>query len=118
MNTLFSSTYTPSAWPRTAKLLKGLFEGNNTLAYQAHEWEFDPLTAGQVHAQSWPGIEAPKTSTSELIYQLVCADSYDYEQAPWDYWLDFYQQARNQSVTVKTQSTDQLEGTRLTIFLC
>ncbi|KAK0545710.1 hypothetical protein OC846_005555 [Tilletia horrida] len=97
VNILFTSMYSPGSWSRTAKMLKGLLEGNNTLTFAAHEWQYDPVEGDTVHAYSWPGIEAPQATTAELIYQIVCADSYDYKREPWNYWLDFYQAARNRS---------------------
>ncbi|CAD6888629.1 unnamed protein product [Tilletia controversa] len=101
VSNIFSSTYSPGSWTKVAKMLKQLLEGNNTLALESHTWEYDPLEQqpqrdgkGEVE---WKGVKAPESTSSELVYQVICGDSYDAPKEPWSSWMAYYHDARIRS---------------------
>ncbi|KAE8268736.1 hypothetical protein A4X09_0g3620 [Tilletia walkeri] len=107
VSNIFASTYSPGGWPRLAKMLKQLLEGNNTLALESHNWEYDPLEdqrqrqqvkkGESVRVAEWKGVKAPEATSFELLFQVICGDSYDAPKEPWSYWMAYYHDARIRS---------------------
>ena len=73
--------YDPRIWYIMAQILCELEQGNATLAawvLDLNEWEFEPPAACPVTTRSKP-------SSDELSAMVICADSYDAPQPPFDH---------------------------------
>ena len=81
---IYFSLYDPRTWPATARILSELEAGNSTLAVDDldHRWGYDPSK-----------LTHPETaSTTELLYLVLCADSYDAPtpEGGLDWWDTFW----------------------------
>lgn len=70
---IYSALYNAQTWPRLARILHDLEQGNATLAAAALEgaaWEYDPTRA----------LPKVKASSDELERLVICSDAYDAPQ--------------------------------------
>lgn len=96
---LFQALYNPPMWPKVARALLELEQGNGTLV----------LT--QI-GSSWDRKPSPRASSAELTAMVVCVsrgemeqvtrlilfrqgDAYDAERRDLDWWADFHHQTSN-----------------------
>ncbi|KAK7756236.1 hypothetical protein SLS62_001830 [Diatrype stigma] len=82
---IYGALYNAQTWPRLAQILRGLEQGNATLAAAALEeaaWEYDPT-------KPFPKAKAKASSSDELERLVICSDSYDAPQPEdgLDWWL-------------------------------
>jgi pimeloyl-ACP methyl ester carboxylesterase len=74
---IYGSLYNAKSWPALAQMLSELEDGNSTLAaafLERNEWGYDPAKPPAC------GTPPPKPSSRELMWFVVCADSYDAPQ--------------------------------------
>lgn len=76
---IYGAMYSPFSWPALAQALYELEQGNATLIAQMldrSDWEFDPTSPCAARRR--------KPSSDELGDLVICADSYDAPQPPFD----------------------------------
>lgn len=76
---IYEALYNGYTWPATAQMLSDLEKGNATLALQEMiEWRFDP--------KGFNKDQEP--SSEELVYMVICSESYDADRQPLEYWAE------------------------------
>lgn len=94
LSIVYPTLYSSASWPSTAQLLAELEKGNATMALEraaANSYTYEPDSKPHklsTDGTGWPGIEKKTTKSEELGDMVVCADSYDAQSQPMEWWAE------------------------------
>ena len=82
--------YNANSWPALAQMLSELEDGNSTLATAfLDRWEYDPTL---------PCPITSKPSSDEVMWMVICGDSYDAPQPDGlKWWVDLWEEMTSKS---------------------